>query len=366
MRSKSILLLLVALGCGTVAAVAVSQTLLDRNSKSAGEPSVEILVATQEIKTASLISADRVKLEKWPKSKLPEGAMIELSQVEGKYARQGIFPGEPIIAAKLADSNSSLSTQIPAGHTLFNIKYDNNYIKPGDLVDISGVFKDAKTKKTEVIPVVRNIQVFAINGINDRDHENKGGKDTEFQLLIRQDQHQALTLANNLGKLELNLRPLGANGEVKDQSDNGDSFLTWARENSAQAEPPAEEPAPSPKLVAAPAAPPIEEKPKKNEILIVTPQGVKRYEYGGPNEVPKEVTEEVATKAPAGAYPTNPWGSYSGYGGYTPTYPNTSNTAPAQDSNGSNANPGNEASVGQPQPVQPENTPKQGRSSTTN
>ena len=340
MRAKSILLLMVALGCGMVAAVAVSKTLMERDTSAQGEDSVEILVALKEFKTAAQVTADKVKLEKWPKSKIPEGAVTDLSAVDGKFARQGIFPGEPILAAKLADSNSSLSTQIPAGHTLFNIPFNNNYIKPGDIVDISGVFKCCKTKKTEVLTVLKEIQVFAINGVSDRDVEQKGGKDTVFQLLIKQDQTQALMLASNMGKLELNLRPLGGDGELKGRSDNGESFMAWAREYGEETVEAAEPPV----LVTTPTTPAVIEpkvEAKPNEILIVTPEGVTRYHYSG-SELPQMVKpEDTTAKAPA--YPTNPFGSYSGFGGYTPTYPNASGFAPNAETSSSQQSPAQSA-----------------------
>jgi pilus assembly protein CpaB len=321
MRGKSILLLMVALGCGMIAAVAVSKTMMDRDSQPQTEATIEILVATREVKTANQITADSVRLEKWPRSKVPEGAITDLAMVEGKFARQGIFPGEPILIPKLADSNSSLSTQIPAGHTLFNIVFDNNYIKPGDIVDISGIFKCNKTKRTEVKTVLREVQVFAINGISDREHDHKGGRNTVFQLLIKQNQSQALMLANNMGKLELNLRPLSSKGQLKDLSDDGQEFLAWAMENG-------DESAPEPTaisattLVTAP-APPADKSdavdPNMSELLIVTPDGVTRYEFSE-GELPRQVREDGATKS-ANSTP-NPWSSHSGYGGYSPTYPN--------------------------------------------
>lgn len=316
---------MVALGCGMVAAVAVSKTLMDRDATPKGEETVEILVAIKEFKTAAQITPDKVKLEKWPRSKVPEGSITEISMVEGKFARQGIFPGEPILAPKLADSNSSLSTQIPAGHTLFNIAFNNNYIKPGDIVDISGVFKCCKTKKTEVLTVLKEIQVFAINGVSDREIENKGGKDTVFQLLIKQDQTQALMLASNMGKLELNLRPLGGDGELKGKADNGESFIAWAREFGEESV--VNEPAPeATTLVKTPVVEQPKDEIKKSEILIITPDGVSKYQFTGA-ELPQLVKpEEQASKTPQ--YPTNPFGSYSGFGGYTPTYPKASGATP--------------------------------------
>lgn len=331
MRAKSILLLMVALGCGMVAAVAVSKTIMERDSQPQAEASIEILVAVREIKTAHQIAADAVRLEKWPRSKVPEGAITDLSMVEGKFARQGMFPGEPILIPKLADSNSSLSTQIPAGHTLFNIVFDNNYIKPGDIVDISGIFQCKKTKRTEVKSVLKEVQVFAINGISDREFDHKGGRNTVFQLLIKRNQNQALMLANNLGKLELNLRPLGSNGELRGESDDGEAFLAWAQENSDETL--ADESPKAGTLVVAPAQQPSLTEPlpndtrsvDKSEILIVTPDGVTRYEFSE-GELPRQVKGDDGLKS-VNSTP-NPFGSYAGFGGYSPTYPN----APGADS----------------------------------
>jgi pilus assembly protein CpaB len=354
MRAKSILLLMVALGCGMVAAVAVSKTIMERDSQPQAEANVEILVAIREIKTAHQIAADAVRLEKWPRSKVPEGSITDLSMVEGKYARQGIFPGEPILIPKLADSNSSLSTQIPAGHTLFNIVFDNNYIKPGDIVDISGIFKCNRTKRTEVKSVLREVQVFAINGISDREVDHKGGRSTVFQLLIKQNQSQALMLANNLGKLELNLRPLGTNGELRGLSDDGEAFLAWAMENTEET---VGDDAPKPgNLVAAPVQDPAPVQPpvittEKSELLIVTPDGVTRYEFSE-GEMPRQVNSEQSPKSANSA--SNPWGSYAGVGGYAPTYPNAPGARPGSDAAGpppAGSAPESETGGNGPQPV---------------
>jgi pilus assembly protein CpaB len=328
MRAKSLILLTVALGCGMVAAVAVSKTLMEKDSGTS-EATVEILVAVQEIKSASKVSVEKIKLEKWPKSKMPEGAYVNVKDVEGKYATQNMYPGEPLISHKLSDSNNSMGTTIPAGFTIFDVPYQNNYIKAGDWVDISGTFlPGGRNKSPEVRTVLKGVQVFAINGNPDRNVENKGGKDTVFNLLIKQTQHQALLLAHKMGSLDLNIRPLDENGNIKGlQEDTGEKFLEWAKEQSL---PTLNEPVVEKLVTTQPViSQPSFEKPapkKKSEILILTPGGVKRYEYSG-KELPTEVSQNTQdTKLPAN--PSNPWQTSSGYGGYSPTYPNTSPTAP--------------------------------------
>jgi pilus assembly protein CpaB len=329
MRAKSLLLLTIALGCGTVAAVAVSKTLLDKSSGGEGEPTIEILVAAVDIKTASQITAEKVKLEKFPKSKIPEGAMRQVTQAEGKFASQTIFAGEAILTRKLNDSNASLATQIPSGYTIFDIHYENNYIKPGDWVDISGVFTPpGKNKTPEVQKVLNAVEVLAVNGNLDRNAENKGAKGTIFQLKIRQSQHQALLIASNLGKLDLHVRPLGGDGEIKNATDNGEDFLSWAASMHAESETTEKPVSKNTGLVMPLAAPePKVTKQARKEMLIVTPEGVKRYYYSG-NELPREALPEVEEQPKVAPQPANPWQTSSGFGGYTPTYPHTYSSAP--------------------------------------
>jgi pilus assembly protein CpaB len=366
MRAKSLILLTVALGCGMVAAVAVSKTLMEREGATE-EATLEILVATQEIKTASKIAVDKIKLEKWPKSRLPEGAILNIKDVEGKYASQNLFAGEPLLAQKLSASNNGLGTTIPAGYTIFDIPNDNNYIKPGDWVDISGTFTPAggKNKTPEVKTVLQGVQVFAINGNPDRNAKNDGGKGTEFNLLIKQGQYQALLLASSLGKLDMNVRPLDDDGNIKTATDDtGESFMNWARE---QAVDPTAALTSSDKVerpVAVFSQPSLEVQPQarsaKNELLIVTPEGVKRFEYSG-KEMPKEVSQ-VTQESKAAPVPTNPWITGSGFGGYSPTYPTTYATAPGTPAPGVGMTGQNSGSSAPPTsfPAGGEKSPKSG------
>ncbi len=326
MRAKSLILLTVALGCGMVAAVAVSKTLMDRESSQTEEPTVEILVAAAEIKNASKVSVEKVKLDKWPRSRVPTGVLTNIKDIEGKFASQNIFPGEALIAQKLNNSNDSAGTNLPAGHTLFDIPYENNYIKPGDWVDISGTFTPGGKNGNAsplVKTVLRGVQVWGINGNPDRNMDNKGAKGTLFNLLIKQSQYQALLLASNMGKLDLNIRPLDEDGNIKlAAEDTGENFLNWAKQQASPTGPvePLEKPV---SLTTTQPASVSQAEPQvkqaKNEILIMYGDAVKRYEYSG-NELPREVTQNTQDTKSSN-YPPNPWQSSSGYGGYSPTYP---------------------------------------------
>ena len=328
MRAKSIILLVVALGCGMVAAVAVSKTVLDKGpAPKSEEASVEIFVAVKDILTAQKISAENVKLEKWPKSRLPEGALTKLDELEGKYSVQMIFANEPILLKKISDSRESFATSIPNGYRVFDIECTAGYIKPGDRVDITGTFQlKGRNSTRETRNVLRNVQVIGINGITTRDSDaiKAGGKGTVFQLLVKDSQLEALTTAHNLGDLQINLRPLSESLADDENAQDGEQFLSWLEAATAPA---VQESVPEPTttVLTATAAPLQLDEPKK-QMRIITPNGVKEYEWRKEGELPREVARDPRgqnsdTTAPA----SNPWGSSGnvplGYGGYTPTYP---------------------------------------------
>ena len=329
MRAKSMVLLVVALGCGMIAAVGVSKAMMQQDTGEQKEPMVEIFVAVKDLSHAEKISAENIKLEKWPKSRVPEGALVKLEQVEGMFTKQNIFQNEPILERKIAASRDSFSTGVPPGYRIFDIVGAASYIKPGDHVDILGTFKvGGRNAVPESHTVMRNVKIHGINGNTTRDADEDGktkktGRGgTKFQLLVKESQLEALTLAKAMagGELQLHLRPFGEDNEL---TDNGESFITWLKENQ-EPEEPVEEPQSG--LLTNTRIP--EPEKKKNTMVIIGSTGIKTYEWTNDDEMPTEVVPETENTqtTPVGGTAGN-GNVYSGYGGYTPTYPSGA-TAP--------------------------------------
>ena len=75
MRAKSMVLILIALGCGLVASIAISQVMeRGANSGNAALETVQIYVATTDIDANDQLSAENVRVEDWPKSKVPRSS----------------------------------------------------------------------------------------------------------------------------------------------------------------------------------------------------------------------------------------------------------------------------------------------------
>ena len=86
MRAKNMMLFVIAVGCGLVASIGVSQYM--ERAAGAGQGEVEtakIFVATTDVSQGQKLDATNVKLEEWPKDRVPEGAITELEQLDDRF-----------------------------------------------------------------------------------------------------------------------------------------------------------------------------------------------------------------------------------------------------------------------------------------
>jgi len=219
MRAKSLLLLMLALGCGLIASIGITQVMAKR-SPTANTPAVDattIFVALEDIPTGDPITPQVVKLEQWPKDKVPPGALAKLEEVEGRRPKTKIYKGAPILENQLLTKGLSAgaSSEIPKGYRVVPVKVDDisgaaSLIRPGDRVDVLAHFerncgKGIDVTKTQTI--LEDVKIFAINDVYDLD----GGQDKKISaktvsLLVTPSQAEKVTLAAELGKLRLVMR----------------------------------------------------------------------------------------------------------------------------------------------------------------
>src|SRR5271157_5136995 len=101
MKGKSLALLVLALGCGLVASLGITQVLAKRGDPAAPSDTAPVFVAKVDMASGSLIPAENLKTEQWPKDRVPAGAVTRQEDLDGRRARQKIYAGEPIIEPKL-------------------------------------------------------------------------------------------------------------------------------------------------------------------------------------------------------------------------------------------------------------------------
>ena len=111
MRSKTAILLVLALGCGLIASIGISQVLQKKQNAGAAEETTPVWVAMADIKSGDLLSPHNLKLEQWPVEKVPPGALSKLEQIDGKRSRATIYQGEPVLEKKLRGAGQGVSAR---------------------------------------------------------------------------------------------------------------------------------------------------------------------------------------------------------------------------------------------------------------
>jgi pilus assembly protein CpaB len=215
MRPKSLLLLGLALGCGLVASIGISQV-MDRNSHGEAKiDTVPIYVALHNINLGDPIDSALLSLQEWPKDKVPHGAISKLEDLEGRRPRTAIIEGEPILEGKLLAPGQVADPirSIQKGMRLKTIAVDAEksaagLLGPGDRVDVQlFVRKDERTgvdtAKSKII--LQNIRVFAVDQTVQRSPDGTEEKKVAktVSLMLTPEQASKLSLAERIGELSL-------------------------------------------------------------------------------------------------------------------------------------------------------------------
>ena len=311
MRPKSLILIVIALGCGLVASIGISQVMEGR-SANANSPKIQtakILVANTEINTGEVIDAQMVRLEEWPKGTVPEGAITRLEDIEGARPRQRIFTGEPILEAKLiatGEMAEDASLRLREGYRAVSVKVSSDQsvtglIRPGDRVDVLAYLrKSADIPQTMTKTVLETARVFAVNDKLDRsiDDDGKGIKVSTVTLEVKPQDVERLMLANQLGKILLSVRRPDDESRRDSRGAIAESLLHNSNETTVKQAKPKDEVSDwlaqmkkieEDRLQSLP--------PEHDTIDIITPNGWQRFEFVGEGQPPREVAVDDFTFA---------------------------------------------------------------------
>jgi pilus assembly protein CpaB len=245
MRStKSIILIVIAISCGLVASIGISQVMENRTAGTAAVETEPIYVALSNIPIGTQLTPQMLKLEQWPKDKIPPGATRAAEEVEGKSPVFPLYAGEPILREKLAAGEGGVASRIPEGMRVVAVKVNeeiaaSGLILPGDRVDVLVFVRAAGSTreriKTGTRTILHDVTVFAVN-----EHITRQVEDDEqviraktVSLLVEPGQAEKLILAKQLGQIHLSLRKPGDEGNVAtqgatyqdlDESEGGDQW----------------------------------------------------------------------------------------------------------------------------------------------
>lgn len=236
MKNKSLMLLMVAAGCGLVAMLGVRQLM---SRKSDAPEKTRILVARTDIESGVPLDKTNVGFKEWPNDAIPKGAILTEEEFVDRALKHRVGPNQPILASELGNKGEfGLQIQIPKDMRLVSVPVTSTMthsglLRPGNFVDVSAVIdipKKGSGHRTEVKPVLQCIQVFAVGSSVLGSEDAKDSKVADVKnvtFLVYPLQGQLLQLANKQsnGALQFALRS-GSDKSLVNSEDLTDSSLS--------------------------------------------------------------------------------------------------------------------------------------------
>jgi len=232
MRPQTLLVVLLALGCGLAAALGVRSM---RSGPAAPPPveTVPAVVATVDVRRGESFSETMVELRRIPKDQAPEGLLLSVEEVIERIADYPLLKGEYVVEPKLFPKGSGvgLAAMVPPGMRAFTIQTPSfsstlaGLIRPRDRVDILLTMEDGPNGgNSTTTTLLQQIELLAVHTTIDAPSADQA-KPTETRsvtLLVTPRDAAILDLGQNKGTLHLALR------NIKDEENHQALPVTMA------------------------------------------------------------------------------------------------------------------------------------------
>lgn len=215
MKQKNVILMVVAVGCGLVAAFLTSQM------TAKNQEMVDVLVASRDLSVGTTFTKEEISKQvayaKRPKEGLPPVLVNNPDDLLGKKLSRPIHAGETFNPADLSVGG----VVIPEGYDMVTmpasvISAAGGFVGPGSRVDV--IASARLGSKVHVFPLLVNMQVLAVD--NNTTYE-KNGVFTQLSgvsFAVTNDDTMLLNLAQARGAtLSLRLRNANKKAETRDE-----------------------------------------------------------------------------------------------------------------------------------------------------
>lgn len=249
MKSKTLIALFIALGCGILAAVGIVNAIGD-NSSAVVEATAPVLVANDFLDIHTPLTEENCHIEHWPVKLIPKEVVSDVASVDGMFNKMRLSKGLPIMIEQIADESFFQQDMIPPGHKVVAVKVKEDdtisgLLKPGQQVDIIGVVDaPARGNSRDRLKIaktfLKGIRVYSINGIRDGSvaTEEKGRRgDAVVGVLVTEKQSEQIVLVQRVGALKLVLRGATDNLEPESNPDFNQLFAGIISDPTAHEEP---------------------------------------------------------------------------------------------------------------------------------
>jgi pilus assembly protein CpaB len=287
MRNNNLIILVVALVLGGIAAVLARNWLANHARSSQGGVGT-IVVAAAPLAFGTQLTAQNITEIPWSTAVLPQGAFSTKQALlkDGRRMALALMArNEPILLSKITAPNqpATLSSMLQPGKRAVTVRVDDvrgvaGFIQPGDLVDVVLIRTEAESRSNESYSdiILQSAKVLAIDQVTgERTEQPVIAKAVTLEVNV--EDAQKILLAANIGRLSLILRQpaQASNDQVQrvTEQDLGDAPMLSK---------PIVTPLPTPAVVAPPPPPPVARPVAARTRRITIWHGLKAEEYERP------------------------------------------------------------------------------------
>src|SRR2546427_2297309 len=220
MKPKTLILMVVAIGCGLVASYMTSRVIADRSDKPS-EEKVTVLVARQNITMGTWVKdAEKLFEEKqFTKGEEPKKAIRSFDDVRGKRLNKPLSEEQFVTPDDLATKEQEgLAALMQPGMRALALKVDaaaqvGGFVQSHSRVDIVSVVKRNENETYSKI-ILQNILVLAVDQTSIRPEDKQAFVANTVTVQVTPQQAEVLSLAMELGTLKLIMRAYGDEEKV--------------------------------------------------------------------------------------------------------------------------------------------------------
>lgn len=231
-----------------------------------------VVVAVQPLGVGAVIGTDAVKLVNLAENAVPKTSFSKLEDVVGRAVNNPILIDEPVLEGRLAlrGSGPGVAPLIPSGMRAVAIRVNDvvgvaGFVLPGMKVDVLVTGRPPNSAETVTTTVLQNVTVVSAGQTIQTDGKSQAINAPVVTLLVSPEQAEALTLANNEGRIQLALRNSVDTGQAPTPGRQLSGLYNVARAQETA-------PAPPPPAPVRASRPPAERRPPKVEPKKAEPE----------------------------------------------------------------------------------------------
>jgi pilus assembly protein CpaB len=215
MRTRTWIVLLLALGSGLIAGYAALQLASSRPQQAPAEPTstFQVVVAAHDLPVGSILGEEDLRTINWPDEVVPEGYARQIPDVIGRGVVQPMRTNEPVLMSKLFDrgAGGGLPILIPEGMRAVALRVDDvisvaGFVTPGTRVDMMLTIQPPGNTEFITRTIIQNLEVASAGPTYIPDPEGNPILVSVLTLYVTPEQAEQVALASKQGQIQFALR----------------------------------------------------------------------------------------------------------------------------------------------------------------